>query len=167
MVGTLRKSGLLVLIGSALFMVLALACTREVEVPGETVVVEKEVIKEVEVPGETVVVEKEVVRTVEVEVPVEKEVVKTVEVPGETVVVEKEVVKTVEVPGETVVVETIKEVEVMAQPEGYVHRALEPFPKRGGTLRTSWGFILPHFDYHQGPSPARTGPGRWSTCTTV
>ena len=99
-------------------MVLALACTREVEVPGETVVVEKEVIKEVEVPGETVVVEKEVVRTVEVE---------------------KEV-------------EVIKEVEVMAQPEGYVHRALEPFPKRGGTLRTSWGFILPHFDYHQGPS---------------
>ena len=139
MVGTLRKSGLLVLIGSALFMVLALACTREVEVPGETVVVEKEVIKEVEVPGETVVVEKEVVRTVEVE----KEV---------------EVIKEVE---------TIKEVEVMAQPEGYVHRALEPFPKRSGTLRTSWGFILPHFDYHQGPSPARTGPGRWSTCTTV
>ena len=74
MVGTLRKSGLLVLIGSVLFMALAIACTREVEVPGETVVVEKEVIKEVE---------------------------------------------------------------VMAQPEGYVHRALEPFPKRGGTLRTS------------------------------
>jgi hypothetical protein len=35
----------------------AAACTREVEVPGETVVVEKEVIREVEVPGETVVVE--------------------------------------------------------------------------------------------------------------
>ena len=106
MVGTLRKSGLLILIGSVLFVALAIACTREVEVPGETVVVEKEVIKEVEVPGETVVVEKEVVKTVEVEV--------------------------------------IKEVEVMAQPEGYVHRALEPFPKRGGMLRTSWGFILPH-----------------------
>ena len=150
MVGTFSNSRLLVIVGSALLMALAIACTREVEVPGETVVVKKEVIKEVEVPGETVVVEKEVVRTVEVEVPVEKEVVKTVEVPGETVVVE-----------------TIKEVEVMAQPEGYVHRALEPFPKRGGTLRTSWGFILPHFDYHQGPSPARTGPGRWSTCTTV
>ena len=139
MVGTFSNSRLLVIVGSALLMALAIACTREVEVPGETVVVKKEVIKEVEVPGETVVVEKEVVRTVEVE----KEV---------------EVIKEVE---------TIKEVEVMAQPEGYVHRALEPFPKRSGTLRTSWGFILPHFDYHQGPSPARTGPGRWSTCTTV
>lgn len=54
---------------------------------GETVIVEKEVIKEVEVPGETIVIE--------------KEVVKEVEVPGETVVVEKEVVKEVivEVPG--------------------------------------------------------------------
>ena len=109
------------------------ACGAEtVEVPGETVVVEKEVVKTVEVPGETVVVEKEVVKTVEVpgetvtvevvkevQVPgetvvVEKEVVKTVEVPGETVVVEKEVVKTVEVPGETVVVEkeVVRTVEV-------------------------------------------------------
>ena len=61
----------------------------------------------------------------------------------ETVVVEKEVIREVEV---------IKEVEVMAKPEGYVHRALEPFPERGGVLKTSWGFILPHFDYHQGPS---------------
>ena len=39
---------------------------------GETVVVEREVVKTVEVPGETVVVEKEVVR--EVEVVVEKAV---------------------------------------------------------------------------------------------
>ena len=60
-----------------------------------------------------------------------------------------EVEKEVEVIKE---VEIIKEVQVMAQPEGYVHRALEPFPQRGGMLRTSWGFILPHFDYHQGPS---------------
>ena len=59
------------------------ACAGEtVEVPGETVVVEKEVIKTVEVPGETVV----------------KEVIKEVMVPGETVVVKEEVVKTVEVP---------------------------------------------------------------------
>jgi peptide/nickel transport system substrate-binding protein len=58
------------------------ACSGEtVEVPGETVVVEKEVIKEVQVPGETVVVE--------------KEVIKEVMVPGETVVVEKEVIKEV------------------------------------------------------------------------
>ena len=32
-----------------LLLTLAAACTREVEVPGETVVVEKEVIKEVQV----------------------------------------------------------------------------------------------------------------------
>ena len=158
MVETLRKSAFFVLVGSVLL--LALACTREVvrEVPTE-VVVEKVVTETVEVPGETVVVEKEVVREVTVPpetVVVEKEVVKEVMVPGETV----EVVKEVMVPGETVEVvkevikevEVIREVEVMAQPEGYVHRALEPFPKQGGVLRTSWGFILPHFDYHQGPS---------------
>ena len=40
--------------------------TQTVEVPGQTVVVEKEVVKTVEVPGQTVVVEKEVVKTVEV-----------------------------------------------------------------------------------------------------
>ena len=60
-------------------------------VPGETVVVEKEVVRTVEVPGETVVVEKqvpvEVVKTVQVPV----EVVKTVEVPGPERVVVKEV----------------------------------------------------------------------------
>ncbi len=79
---------------------------KTVEVPGETVV--KEVVKEVQVPGETVVVKEEVVRQAEVPgetVIVEKVVRETVEVPGETVVVEREVVKTVEVPGETVVVE--------------------------------------------------------------
>jgi len=62
----------------------------------------------VEVPGETIVVEKEVVKEVPVEVVVEKEVVKTVEVPGKTVIVEKEVVKTVEV---------VKVVEVAATAE--------------------------------------------------
>ena len=91
----------------AVLLLLAAACgTETVEVPGETVVVEKEIIKTVEVPGETVVVEKEVVKTIEVPgQTVVKEVVKEVMVPGETVVVEKEVVKTVEVPGQTVVVE--------------------------------------------------------------
>ena len=94
----------------ALTIVIAIALTacgaETVEVPGETVVVEKEVIKEVQVPGETVVVEKVVTETVEVPgETVTVEVVKEVQVPGETVVVEKEVIKTVEVPGETVVVE--------------------------------------------------------------
>ena len=93
------------------------ACAGEtVEVPGETVVVEKVVTETVEVPGETVVVEKEVIRTVEVPgETVTKEVVKEVMVPGETVVVEKEVVKTVEVPGQTVVKEVVKTVEVPGQ----------------------------------------------------
>ena len=61
---------------AAMLLVLTAACTTEVEVPGETVVVEKEVIKEIQVPGETVVVEKEVVKEVEVVKTVVKEVEK-------------------------------------------------------------------------------------------
>ena len=97
-----------------MLLAVAAACSSEtIEVPGETVVVEKVVTETVEVPGETVVVEKEVIRTVEVPgETVTKEVIKEVMVPGETVVVEKEVVKTVEVPGQTVVKEVVKTVEV-------------------------------------------------------
>ena len=70
-------------VSAAMLLAFAAACSAEtIEVPGETVVIEKEVIKEVQVPGETVVVE--------------KEVIKTVEVPGETVV--KEVIKEVRSP---------------------------------------------------------------------
>ena len=100
---------LVVAVSAAMLLAVAAACSSEtIEVPGETVVVEKEVIKEVMVPGETVVVEKIVTETVEVPgETVVQEVVKTVEVPGQTVVVEKEVVKTVEVPGQTVVVEKV------------------------------------------------------------
>ena len=99
-----------------LFAVAAACSSETVEVPGETVVVEKVVTETVEVPGETVVVEKEVIKTVEVPgETVTKEVVKEVMVPGETVVVEKEVVKTVEVPGQTVVKEVVKTVEVPGQ----------------------------------------------------
>ena len=105
---------LVVAVSAAMLLAVAAACAGEtVEVPGETVVVEKVVTETVEVPGETVVVEKEVIRTVEVPgETVTKEVVKTVEVPGETVVVKEEVIKTVEVPGETVTVEVVKEVQV-------------------------------------------------------
>ena len=67
-----------------MLLAVAAACGSEtIEVPGETVIVEKEVIKEVQVPGETVVVEKEVVKTVEVPGP-ERVVVK--EVPGKNYV---------------------------------------------------------------------------------
>ena len=123
---------LVVAISAAMLLAVAAACTETVEVPGETVVVEKVVTETVEVPGETVVIEKVVTETVEVpgetvtievvkevQVPgetvvVEKVVTQTVQVPGETVVVEKEVIKTVEVPGQTVVVEkeVVKTVEV-------------------------------------------------------
>lgn len=75
-----------------LIVLTAVACTADpevIEVQGETIVVEKEVVKEVQVPGETIIVE--------------KEVVKEVQVSGETIVVEKEVVKTVEVPVEKIV----------------------------------------------------------------
>ena len=139
---------LVVAVSAAMLLAVAAACSSEtVEVPGETVVVEKEVIKEVQVPGETVVVEKEVIK--EVMVPgetVTKEVVKTVEVPGETVVVKEEVVKTVEVPGETVVVEKVVVQEVRA---GYV---TDPTtgktvtkPQYGGTFFTV-GWDGPHSD---------------------
>ena len=105
---------LVVAVSAAMLLAVVAACSSEtIEVPGETVVVEKEVVKTVEVPGETVV--KEVVKEVMVPgetVVVKEEVVKEVMVPGETVVVEKEVVKTVEVPGETVTVEVVKEVQV-------------------------------------------------------
>lgn len=91
--------------------------TETVEIPGETIIVEKPVetivekVITVEVPVEVekivekvVEVEKEVVK----EVPVEKIVEKEVIVPGETIIIEKEV------PGETIVVEkeVIKEVPV-------------------------------------------------------
>ena len=100
-------------VSASIILVLAAACTETVEVPGETVVVEKVVTERVEVPGETVV--KEVVKEVMVPgetVVVKEEVVKEVKVPGETVVIEKVVTETVQVPGETVTVEVVKEVMV-------------------------------------------------------
>ena len=121
-----------------MLLAFAAACTETVEVPGETVVVEKVVIKEVQVPGETVVVKEEVIKTVEVPgETVVKEVIKEVEVPGETVVVEKqvpvEVVKTVEVPVEivkTVVQEMAGQTYVTDPTNGVTYVA----PQYGGTL---------------------------------
>jgi peptide/nickel transport system substrate-binding protein len=137
------------------------------------VIVEKEVIKEVMVPGETIVVTKEVVVEVPVEkiVTVEKEVVKEVMVPGETVTVTKEVVKEVMVPGETIVVtkEVVKEVvkEVMVPGEtivvekeviklveidrplkvlkissGQDIRTFTPYPSESGTMLRAFGLIF-------------------------
>ena len=70
----------------------------------------KEVVKEVEVPGETIIVEKEVVKEVPVEVVVEKEVVKEI-------VVEKiiEVEKIVEVEVEAMAKQTYQEAPMLAQ----------------------------------------------------
>ena len=128
---------LVVVAGAAMLLAVVAACSSEtVEVPGETVVVEKVVTETVEVPGETVVVEKEVIKTVEVPgETVTVEVVKTVEVPGETVVVEKEVVKTVEVPGQTVVVEkeVVKEVRAGYVTDPTTGEVVEA-PQYGGTF---------------------------------
>ena len=149
---------LVVAVSAAMLLAVAAACAGEtVEVPGETVVVEKEVIKEVQVPGETVVVEKEVVKTVEVPgETVTKEVVKTVEVPGETVVVEKEVVKTVEVPGETVVVEkeVVKEVPGKKYVTDPVTGKAVIAPEYGGTLTQ----VLKQ---NPGPTDAYIGSFAW------
>ena len=108
---------LVVAVSAAMLLALAAACSAEtIEVPGETVIVEKVVTETVEVPGQTVV--KEVIKEVQVPgetVVVEKVVTETVEVPGQTVVVEKVVTETVEVPGQTVTVEVVKEVQVPGQ----------------------------------------------------
>ena len=139
---------LVVAVSAAMLLAVAAACTETVEVPGETVVVEKVVTETVEVPGETVVVEKEVIKTIEVPgETVTKEVVKEVMVPGETVVVEKEVVKTVEVPGETVVVEKVVVKEVRA---GYVTDPttgkVVSAPQYGGTLTIRSRMLESHVD---------------------
>ena len=150
----------IVAVSAAMLLALAAACGAEVvEVPGETVVVEKEVVKtvEVRVPGETVVVEKEVVRTVEVEVPgetvvVEKEVVRTVEVPGQTVVVEKEVVKTVEVIKTVAGPERVVVRDVLA-PEGKVFNIwgeLADKPQYGGTISLAIPNDITEFDPYFG-----------------
>ena len=63
---------------AALSAVIAAACgttevVREVEVPGETIVVTETVIEQVEVPGETIIVTETVVETVEIPVPMAME----------------------------------------------------------------------------------------------
>jgi len=117
---------------STLIFVLACGSTEtitkveRVEVPGETVIVEKEVVKTVEVPGQTIT----------------KEVVKTVEVPGETVVVEveKEVVKTVAVP-QIVEKEVIREVSVRG-PSGEVIMSQGGVPSVCGWTSGCGGSLL-------------------------
>ena len=109
---------LVVAVSAAMLLAVAAACSLEtIEVPGETVVVEKEVVKTVEVPGQTVVVE--------------KEVVKTVEVPGQTVVVEKVVVQ--EVPGQKYVTDPTTGKTVSA-------------PEYGGTLTFAYVWEPPNAD---------------------
>ena len=164
---------LVVVAGAAMLLAVAAACSSEtVEVPGETVVVEKVVTETVEVPGETVVVEKEVIKTVEVPgETVTKEVVKEIMVPGETVVVEKEVVKTVEVPGETVTVEVVKEVQVPGETvvvEQEVVKTVEVPGQtvvvekvvvkevRAGYIRNVWGQLVEKPQYG-GTIPYATG----------
>jgi len=141
-----------VVVSAAMLLVLAAACgeTKTIAVPGETVVVTKEVIKEIMVPGETVTIQ----------VPgetVTKEVIKEVAVPGETVVVTKEVIKTIEVPGQTVTIQVPGEtvVKTVAGPERVVVKEVEAEryvrdvngvlverPQYGGSLVVplSWGY---------------------------
>ena len=160
----------IVAVGISTLLALAAACSAEpeiVEVEKE-VVVKEEVIKEVQVE---VVVEKEVIKEVPVEtvmvkeVPVEKIVEKVVEVEREVVkevpvevVVEKEVVKTVEVEKPVIVRQVVvKEVEkivvataVPMAPVGWLLRAPEPNPTRGGQVRTAWRTFTSNNDIHQG-----------------
>jgi peptide/nickel transport system substrate-binding protein len=152
-----------VAVSAAMMLVLAAACgeTKTIEVPGETVVVTKEVIKTIEVPGQTIT----------------KEVIKEVAVPGETIVVEKEVVKTIEVPGQTILVEkevvkTVEVIKTVAGPERVVVRdvlapagkifnvwgELADKPQYGGTLSLAIPMDITDFDPYYGGYPwARDG----------
>ena len=97
--------------------------------------------------------EPEVIEVIK-EVPVEKEVIKEVEVPVE-VVVEREVIKEVEV--EKVVIQIVEATPVpMAEP-GFMLRAAQANPKRGGLVKTAWGATTANFDTHQGGSSAALG----------
>ena len=164
---------LVVVAGVAMLLAVVAACGAEtVEVPGETVVVEKEVIRTVEVPGETVV--KEVIKEVEVpgETVVVKEVVtETVEVPGETVVVEKEVVKTVEVPGETVTVEVVKEVQVPGETVVVEKEVVRTVEVPGQTIVVKEVVVqeVPGKDYVTDPTTGRvfTAPEYGGTLTFI
>ena len=158
---TLGMRWLVVAAGAAMLLVLGAACTKEVEVPGETIIVEKEVVKTVEVPGETIIKEvpgETIIKEVMVPgktVVVTKEVIKEVEVPGETVVVTKEVIKEVEVPGKTVVVtkEVLKVVEVRP---GYVtdpsNGRVYVAPQYGGSIAEAIPSDPPHSDTWWGGS---------------
>jgi len=112
-------------VSTAMLLMLAAACgeTKTIEVPGETVVVTKEVIKEVQVPGETVVVT--------------KEVIKTVTVPGETMVVTKEVIKVVAGPEKIVEVQVAGKKYVTDPTTGKVLSA----PEYGGTITYAWSSL--------------------------
>jgi ABC-type transport system substrate-binding protein len=107
-----RVASLRLLMGVAAIAALGLtaACgttevVKEIEVPGEAVIVTETVTEIVEVPGATITVT-EIVEVPGETVIVTETVTEIVEVPGETVVV----TEIVEVPGETVVVTEIVEV---------------------------------------------------------
>ena len=125
------KSAIWLMLCAVAAMLAVVACgAAEPEVVRvvETVVVTEQVVKEVEVV-------KEVVREVEVVKEVPKEVIKQVEVVKE-VPVEREV---------------IKQVVVVATPgpadQGqFLMQTLDPFPKRGGTLRLGAHGPPAHFD---------------------
>jgi peptide/nickel transport system substrate-binding protein len=124
---------LVVAVSTAMLLVLVAAC-------GETIVVEKEVIKTIEVPGQTVTTE--VIKEVRVPgetVTVTKEVIKEVRVPGETVTVVTEVVKEVQVPGQTVVVEK-EVVKTVAGPERIVEKEVEVAGAQ--YTRNIWGEVV-------------------------
>jgi peptide/nickel transport system substrate-binding protein len=94
--------------------------------------------------AEEVIVEREVIKEVPVERIVEKEVVKEV-------VVEKVVEK------EVVVVATPTRAEFNAT-QGFVLRASEPNPKRGGVVRTAWTAKMSNFDVQMGGGPHILSP---------
>ena len=122
----------------------------------------------IEVPGETIIIEKEVIVEVPVEVVVEREVIKEIRVPGVTVMVEKII--------EVMAPKTFGEAPMLAQlvQAGQLPPVKERLPneplvmpvfseigKYGGTLRR--GFLGPADVNCNSGRVNGTGPVRWNT----
>ena len=150
---------LLILVVAMASMAVVLAACGEDEAPAATIV---------EVPGETIIVEKEVVVEVPVEVVVEKEVIKEINVPGETITVEKVIELA---PGggfgespvlaQLVLAGKLPPVEERLPSEPLVMPVFSEIGKYGGMLRR--GHLGPgDVSCNQGRMNG-TGPMRWNT----
>jgi peptide/nickel transport system substrate-binding protein len=155
------KRMLLLAVLSAVLAIALVACGGD-EAPAAQII---------EVPGETIIIEKEVIVEVPVEVVVEREVIREVRVPGETVIVEKivEVMAATtfgEAPmlAQLVLAGQLPPVEERLPDEPMVMPVFGEIGKYGGTLRR--GFLGPTDVNCNVGRLNGTGPVRWNTAGT-